>query len=193
MIDLLSLYLKKIKKYGFFEIVVLTISYIRGYLLSLRLKRRAYLSLRGRVHIVQKNGSIEIQDFVHIWPHVKLVASGKDKKAIIRIGERSNLGHRTEIHAGNEIVIGNDVIISWDCVILDRDYHSVGDIYQDYTKPVTIEDFVWIGCRAIILKGVRIGHHAVIAAGAVVTKDVEPYAIVAGNPARVIKKVKNET
>ena len=56
-----------------------------------------------------------------------------------------------------------------------------------YRKPIVIGDDVWIGACAIILKGVTINNGAVIAAGAVVTKDVEPYAIVAGNPARIIK------
>jgi len=60
---------------------------------------------------------------------------------------------------------------------------------QGYKKypPVRIEDDVWIGARAIILPGIKIGKGAIIGSGAVVTKDVPPYAICAGNPARVIK------
>ena len=57
------------------------------------------------------------------------------------------------------------------------------------TTPVTIEDDVWIGANAVVLPGVRIGNHSVIAAGAVVTKDVPPHSIVAGVPAKVIKKI----
>ena len=56
------------------------------------------------------------------------------------------------------------------------------------TKPIEIGDHVWIGLRAIILKGVKIGNGSVIAAGAVVTRDVPPYSLVAGVPARVIKE-----
>ena len=57
------------------------------------------------------------------------------------------------------------------------------------TKPVTIEDDVWVGANAVILPGVTIGNHCVIAAGAVVTKDVPPHSLVAGVPAKVIKNI----
>ena len=57
------------------------------------------------------------------------------------------------------------------------------------SAPIVIEDRAWIGFNAIILKGVTIGEGSVVAAGAVVTKDVEPYTVVAGNPARVVKRL----
>ncbi len=57
------------------------------------------------------------------------------------------------------------------------------------TKPVTIEDDVWVGANAVILPGVTIGNHCVVAAGAVVTKDVPPHSLVAGVPAKVIKQI----
>ncbi|MOA49611.1 2,3,4,5-tetrahydropyridine-2,6-dicarboxylate N-acetyltransferase [compost metagenome] len=57
------------------------------------------------------------------------------------------------------------------------------------SSPVFIEDNVWIGEKAVILKGVRIGHNSIVAAGAVVTKNVPPFSIVAGVPAKVIKTV----
>ncbi len=82
--------------------------------------------------------------------------------------------------------IGEKCMIAWDCVIMDRDYHAVEGVVEQ-TKPVIIEDNVWIGCRAIILKGVHIGKNAVVGAGAIVTKDVPEYAIVGGNPAKVIR------
>ncbi|MBQ0004011.1 MAG: hypothetical protein KBT21_10810 [Treponema sp.] len=56
-------------------------------------------------------------------------------------------------------------------------------------KPIKIEDDVWIGCNSIILRGITIGKASIVAAGSVVTKDVPPYTIVAGNPAKVIKKI----
>ncbi|WP_425453518.1 acyltransferase [Companilactobacillus furfuricola] len=58
------------------------------------------------------------------------------------------------------------------------------------TAPITIREGAWIGAKAILLPGVTIGEHAIVGAGAVVTKDVESYAVVGGNPAKLIKKIK---
>ena len=110
------------------------------------------------------------------------------RNAQITIGSKCSIGDRTEIHCGNRISIGDDVIIAWDCNILDRDYHST-DNGVEVTSPVHIGNRVWIGCRAIILKGVTIGDGAVIAAGSVVTKNVLPNSLVAGNPAEFKKEV----
>ena len=60
------------------------------------------------------------------------------------------------------------------------------------SKPITIEDNVWIGENAVILKGIRIGRGSIIACNAVVTKDVPPYTIAAGNPARIVKDIPHE-
>ena len=110
----------------------------------------------------------------------------------IEIGNRSGIGVDAWIRA--ELVIGNDVMMGPGVIIYGR-YHNYERIdipmnkqgMGDYS-PVIIEDDVWIGARAIILKGVTIGKGSIIGAGSVVTKSVAPYAIVAGNPSRVIGK-----
>jgi acetyltransferase-like isoleucine patch superfamily enzyme len=84
------------------------------------------------------------------------------------------------------IHLGCDIVISKGVVIRDSDNHQIGDNSKTHA-PIIIEDRVWIGLNATVLKGVRIGHGSVIAAGAVVTKDVPANTLVGGVPARVIK------
>lgn len=106
--------------------------------------------------------------------------------ALIRIGNGTYLNRGTEIIAAAEITIGRDCKIARDVIIMDTDQHALpsGELVA---KPVRIEDRVWIGARAIILKGVTIGHDAVIGAGSVVTRDVPVGAIVGGVPARILR------
>ncbi len=106
------------------------------------------------------------------------------------------IGEDTRIGIGNTIIgpvtIGNKVNIGQHVLISGMN-HNYEDIHlsiadQGITAtPVTIADNVWIGANSIILPGINIGTHAVVGAGSVVTKDVEPYTVVAGNPGRVIK------
>jgi acetyltransferase-like isoleucine patch superfamily enzyme len=164
--------------------------FARGYMVSMRFERPALVSVRGKLRILNRHGSISVGDLTDFWPGVKLSCMGpaRGEKARIRIGKNCSIGDRTEIHAGRLVRIGQGVIIAWDCVIMDRDYHSTGNGAEGI-RPVIIGNGVWIGCRAMILKGVTVGEGAVVAAGAVVTKDVAPFTLVAGNPAKAIKKV----
>lgn len=87
---------------------------------------------------------------------------------------------------GGRLTIGNNVDVAQEVVIWTLGHDAHDDFHSDKGAPVTIEDFVWIGHRAIIMPGVTLGRGAVVAAGAVVTKSVPAMAIVAGVPARVI-------
>ena len=135
----------------------------------------------------------------------------------VEIGKRSYLGSATQIISRNKVSIGDDVTIAWGVMIYDHNSHSldwrqrakvVGQFYATYgsprcyeeldwtdveSAPIVIGDKVWIGFDAVILKGVSIGEGAIIAARSVVTKDVEPYTVVAGNPAAVVKRLENGT
>lgn len=93
-----------------------------------------------------------------------------------------------KIRCTKKIEIGNNVAISHDVTIMDSDAHKMHMEGYESTQPIIIGDHVWIGTRATILKGVNIGDGAIVAAGAVVTKNVPPNCLVAGVPARVIKK-----
>ncbi len=108
-------------------------------------------------------------------------------------GRKVHLGERNVINFGClldgrrfHIRTGNDVSIGPEAAILTLGHDPQSPDFADRGGDVTIGDRVWIGYRAIVLPGVTIGEGAVVGAGAVVTKDVEPFAIVAGNPARKI-------
>ena len=110
----------------------------------------------------------------------------------VKLGDNSGIGIRCQIE--NYVTIGNDVMMGPDCVVLTANHMfdrvDIPMRQQGYTcpKPVSIGDDVWIGTKVIILPGVKIGRGSIIGAGSVVTHDVEAFSIVAGNPAKLIKK-----
>jgi acetyltransferase-like isoleucine patch superfamily enzyme len=126
--------------------------------------------------------------------------------AEVHVGSRSFIGNSTIVTA-QRVDIGDDVLISWGCTIVDHDSHSLRwaersrDVREHYhgrkswdhvqVRPVRIGNKVWIGFNTIVLKGVTVGEGAVVAAGSVLTRDVAPFTLVAGNPARVIRSVQD--
>lgn len=104
----------------------------------------------------------------------------------ISIGRDSIIGEKATLDGRAKLVIGNHVDIASEVMIYNAE-HDINDPGFIATQaPVVIEDYVFIGPRAIILPGVTVGRGAVVAAGAVVTKDVEEFAIIGGVPAKVI-------
>lgn len=170
------------------EIVNEAVKLVRGFFLKLKFAKCGRLfRAGGGVRILRRNASIEIGRKVQLHRQVKLSAWGNECESKIVIGDNTTIGDRTEIHAGKLVEIGSGCNIAWDVCIMDRDYHKF-DSSQEQMKPVKIEDDVWIGCRALIMKGTTIGKGAVIAAGSVVTKDVPPNTLVGGNPAKILKE-----
>ncbi len=126
----------------------------------------------------------------------------------IDIGDRCYIGASLLV-CHSSINIESDSIISWGVTIVDHDSHALDwnerssdvvdwhDNKKDWNavkiRPVHIEEKVWVGFGVSILKGVRIGAFSVVAAGSVVTKDVPPYSLVAGNPARIVRSLKAES
>ena len=115
-------------------------------------------------------------------------------KSKIIIGDNVGISGCT-IKAMTLIQIGDNVIIGSGALICDNDSHPIdpkerNDDSKTVSKPIIIKNDVFIGARAIIMKGVEIGEGAVVGSGAVVTKNVIAYSIVAGNPAKFIKYIK---
>lgn len=125
----------------------------------------------------------------------------------IEIGKECYIGEGTHVWSSSNIVIGDRVLIAHNCNIFDNTTHPLDAAERNddfiniclngkwktydtcYSEPVIIGNDAWIGCNCIILKGVTIGEGAIVGAGSVVTKNVEPYTMVAGNPAKFVKKI----
>ncbi len=107
----------------------------------------------------------------------------------VEVGEGGmiSLGAHIDTSRGR-VAIGDYVIITNGCYLLS---HSTTDAILSPHRPARqetiIDDYAYIGVNAVIMPGVRVGHHAIVGASAVVTKDVPPYAVVVGNPARVVR------
>jgi acetyltransferase-like isoleucine patch superfamily enzyme len=116
--------------------------------------------------------------------------------ARISLGNRVFIGQGAHISTATEVSIGDDVMIGPGLVIMGGDHNTaleglpmsqVRDKRPGDDVPIVVERDVWIGARVTVLKGVRIGRGAVVAAGSVVTRNVDPYSVVAGVPARLLR------
>ncbi|HEV2404018.1 MAG TPA: acyltransferase [Ktedonobacterales bacterium] len=107
---------------------------------------------------------------------------------ILEIGDHVFINYGVSISAHKHIHIGNRCQIGNWSMLMDNDYHHVENHGQPSpSAPIILEDDVWLGARVIVLKGVTIGHGAVVGAGSVVTHSVPPRTVVAGAPARVVR------
>lgn len=140
----------------------------------------------------------------------------ESEEARVAIGDRVYIGN-SSIMVKTSVTFGNDILVAGGVIFFDHDSHSLDiksrdeDIKQAFTdylhekgnylknknwevvnsKPIVINNHVWIGAEALILKGVTIGEGSIVGARSVVTKDVPPHTIVAGNPAKVVRHLKD--
>jgi acetyltransferase-like isoleucine patch superfamily enzyme len=146
------------------------------------------VTLRGRP-AVSNEGSMTIGE------RVRLVSTVATLELVTLPGGHLDIGDNVFINYGSSLVssasvrIGNDVLIGTHVMVMDCDFHRVEDKAWDTTGvPIVIEDRVWLGNRSMVLKGVRVGHDSVVAAGSIVTADVEPRTLVAGVPAKLVRR-----
>jgi acetyltransferase-like isoleucine patch superfamily enzyme len=184
------------------------VSAMRARLLRARAKRRCVLGEGAAVYQPElirpgggERGCIVVGPNTHIRGELLTFPGGR-----IALGEFCYVGEQTRIWAAESVSIGNRVLIAHLCTIVDNTTHpldaaarhahfrtivSRGHVPGVDLSPraVRIEDDAWIACNVVILRGVTIGHGAVVGAGSVVTKDVPPYCLVAGNPAAAIRSL----
>lgn len=161
---------------------------------NVRLGRGVYIDEGVYLHALPHG--IEIGDHTYVMHHAELhVYNFRDlPKAGIKIGKNCLISEFTVLRGQGGITIGDNVYTSPFVQMV-----AVNHVYDDPNRPIieqgitaqgiVIEENVWIGASAIILDGVRVGKGAVVAAGAVVSKDVPPHTVVAGVPAKVIKEI----
>lgn len=147
--------------------------------MSVRLRGRLQLSGSGEVKLgegVALNGTVVPIEFV-------TYTSGR-----VEIGNHTFINYGSSIAARDSVKIGSHCHLGHYTFVMDNNQHDVVE-HMDLPKsePVVIEDQVWIGSKAIILPGVRIGTRSAIGAGSIVTKDIPPRCVAAGNPARVLR------
>lgn len=106
----------------------------------------------------------------------------------LEIGENSWIDGDVGLYSVDLIRIGSNAVVSRGAYICTASHDISSERFELVTRPISIGDSAWIGARAIVMPGVKVGEGAVVAAGAVVTKDVEPWTVVGGNPARPIKR-----
>lgn len=160
----------------------------------------AKLYPQSRIYNNQSRESIVVREDSVVLARLETFGHG----GTIDIGKQCFIGENTNIWSASSIKIGDRVLISHDVNIHDTNSHSISAAsrHQHFleifgaghpkelpdvpTKPITIENDAWIGFGATILKGVTIGQGAIVGARTLVTKDVPPYTVVVGNPARIV-------
>jgi len=147
------------------------------------------VTTRGKPRI-DAFGQIKIGDRVKIWSHIHKTQLSAGGKGTLEIGDNTFINCGCAISSRNLISIGKNCQIATGVVMMDNDFHGTGDRDKiEAPTPIIIEDNVWLATRVIVLKGVTIGKGSTVASGAVVTKDIPPYSIAAGVPAKVIKTI----
>jgi maltose O-acetyltransferase len=123
---------------------------------------------------------------IHLGCYVWFYGPGQVRRDGLSLGANTRINRACCLDARGSLRIGDNVSLSAEVAILTASHRVDDPAFGVELRPVVIEDHVWIGVRAVILPGVTLGRGSVVAAGAVVTRDVPPLAIVAGVPARPV-------
>lgn len=168
--------------------------------------RNVRFSSRSKIYLQDGASSKQIVLDDEVWLYGRIILQSN---GLCKLGKYVKIGNSTTIQCVNKVDIGDYTIVADNVVITDNNNHPISPSYRrewavkysesslslwkhSVSKPTIIEQNVWIGANSRICKGVRIGEGSIVAAGSIVTKDVPPFSIVAGNPARVVKTIQDE-
>lgn len=160
----------------------------KGY--SLKLGTHSKISDFSSLYV---NGNWELDDNCTIYNNCAIFAREPGQEANFKVGSSSGIGEYTLIDLCDDVIIGKNVAVGPSCILFshDHDYEKAGECAWDGPLKmgrIVVGDGAWVGARVTILPGVTIGVRAVVAAGAVVTRDVPDGAVVGGVPARILKQ-----
>lgn len=130
-----------------------------------------------RVFGAKIGSGVRIQGGAKVWQPWRLT-----------IGDNSWIDGGVSLYSVDEIVIGANAVVSDGAFICTATHDISSETFELQTMPVTIGDSAWVCAKATVLPGVKVGEGAIVAAGSVVSKDVEPWTVIGGNPAKFIKK-----
>jgi maltose O-acetyltransferase len=149
------------------------------------------IRVSGRPRVVV-HGTMRIADRVQIYSTLARSEFVAGSGATLEIGSRTLVNFGTSVVATGRVSIGAHCHIGPHCMIMDNPFHELDPdrrLEVPQPRPIVIEDNVWLGARVIVMPGVTIGRDSVVGAGGVVTKDVPPRTLVAGVPAREVRRL----
>ena len=167
------------------------------------LRARWYLrnatSLGERVRVwgrpvVRNSGSLIIGQRASLVSGAIPIQLRIERDGKLEIGARTFMNYGCSIEATKLVRIGPNCKIGMEVLMMDNDFHQVDPVERGIrppSAPIILEENVWLGARVIVLSGVTIGANSVVAAGSVVTRDIPPRSVAAGQPARVIRSIDN--
>ncbi len=145
------------------------------------------LLARDHVEIIKRDGGrqhLALGERIYLAERCRIVFEGP--QGCVELGDDVFVNARSEIRARDLVRIGAGSILAFDVVVMDTNHHDLKGSVT--TAPTIIGEHVWVAARALVVRGVTIGNGAVVAAGSVVTRDVPAGALVAGNPARILRE-----
>lgn len=155
------------------------------------------LIVRDGVPLIMGHLKLRIGNYCDIAGPTTFAGSKLVDEPVLEVGDNTHIGWHTTITVGTTVKIGRNVMVATRCVLFGADMHPIDPLKRrteaesaTSLRPMIIEDDAYIATGSVIHKGVTIGKGAVVSAGSVVTRNVAPYTVVAGNPARVIWRIR---